>query len=97
MPMRAICKDAFRRPGVPHFNPHSFRKTCIAIDGWIAQRNMTSPVCVQTELDEAIIYVVADRMGGHAAGEIASALAVRDLVTNSRDIGDAAQLEECVG
>ncbi len=65
----------------------------IAIDGWIAPRTMTAPVQFEIELDGAALCLVADGMGGHAAGEVASGLAVRDLVEKSRDIRNAGELE----
>jgi PPM family protein phosphatase len=66
---------------------------CIAIDSWITQRTMASPSFLETELDGAVVCLVADGMGGHAAGEIASLLAARDLAEKSREIDDVDQLE----
>jgi integrase len=37
-PIRTVFRDAFRRAGVPYFNPHSFRNTIIAVG---CDRNLT--------------------------------------------------------
>jgi integrase len=37
-PVRTICRDAFKRAGVPYFNPHSFRNTIVALG---SERNLT--------------------------------------------------------
>ena len=36
--MRTIFRDAFKRAGVPYFNPHSFRNTIVAFG---SERNLT--------------------------------------------------------
>ena len=66
---------------------------CIVIDRWIEQRDMAAPLRLEMELDGAFLCAVADGMGGHAAGELASALAVRELSDKSRLIDDADRLD----
>jgi serine/threonine protein phosphatase PrpC len=66
---------------------------CIAMDGWISQLSMATPFHLETTLDQGVLYVVADGMGGHAAGEVASEFAVLDLVEKSRRIGTPDQLK----
>ena len=53
---------------------------CIGIGGWMRGRSMTMPVTLSMFIDEPTLCVVADGMGGHACGEVASALAVRELM-----------------
>jgi PPM family protein phosphatase len=65
---------------------------CIAIDSWTAQRDMASPLAIETLLDGPFLCVIADGLGGHSQGELASALAVRRLVDEAHRITDAAQL-----
>jgi serine/threonine protein phosphatase PrpC len=65
---------------------------CIAVGNQIAQRCMSAPLHLETELDGALLCVVADGMGGHAAGEVASLLAVRRIVETWHHISNAEQL-----
>ena len=44
----------------------------IAVGGWITSEPMTAPVVLEHEVAAGLICLVADGMGGHAAGEIAS-------------------------
>jgi integrase len=37
-PIRTVFRDAFKRAGVPYFNPHSFRNTIVALG---CERNLT--------------------------------------------------------
>ena len=66
---------------------------CIAIDRWVEQRDMTTPLLLEAELDGPFLCAVADGMGGHASGEIASALALRELIKEARQIDDTNRLD----
>ena len=44
----------------------------IAVGGWITSEPMTAPMVLEHEVAAGLICLVADGMGGHAAGEIAS-------------------------
>jgi hypothetical protein len=68
MPTRAICKDAFRRPGVPHFNPHSFQLEQEAVEpiGVLGQVNMSRfdfGRLGHHPIGFAAVRFLADRMG----------------------------------
>ena len=44
----------------------------IAVGGWITSEPMTAPMVLEHEVAAGLICLVADGMGGHAAGEVAS-------------------------
>lgn len=51
----------------------------IAVAGWVGDLAMSAPRRSRHELTEPLLVAVADGMGGHAAGEVASRYAVERL------------------
>jgi protein phosphatase len=54
---------------------------CIGITDWIRTAPMMSPIVIECYVDEARLCVIADGLGGHVGGEVASVLTVRELST----------------
>ncbi|HXF68064.1 MAG TPA: PP2C family serine/threonine-protein phosphatase [Burkholderiales bacterium] len=52
---------------------------CLAVNGWIAQENMSAARVFAQALGAPFVCVVADGMGGHPAGDVASRLAAECL------------------
>ncbi|MDW8467765.1 MAG: protein phosphatase 2C domain-containing protein [Burkholderiales bacterium] len=52
---------------------------CIAVNGWIAQENMSAARVFSQPLEAPFVCLVADGMGGHPAGDVASRLAAECL------------------
>ena len=52
---------------------------CIAVGEWRAQKDMRSPRYFEQTLEAGFVALVADGMGGHPAGDIASQYATRRL------------------
>jgi serine/threonine protein phosphatase PrpC len=52
---------------------------CIAIGDWVMSEPMAAPVVLERATDAPLIVVMADGMGGHAAGEVASRIAAERL------------------
>ena len=51
----------------------------ITVAGWVAEAEMSLPRRSRHELAKPLLFAIADGMGGHAGGEIASAYAVKRL------------------
>jgi len=68
---------------------------CIVVDGWLSQESMRQPQTFVQTLEEPLLCLVADGMGGHAAGEVASRYAARRLSKETpRFAADEATLAE---
>lgn len=61
----------------------------IAIGSWIRNEPMSEPLQWQTSLETPLTIVVADGMGGHAAGEVASHYVATHIANGASHIGDA--------
>jgi len=55
----------------------------ITVAGWVSDVAMTGPRRSRHELTEPFLVAVADGMGGHAAGEVASRYAIKRLAAES--------------
>jgi serine/threonine protein phosphatase PrpC len=51
----------------------------ITVAGWVSDVEMSAPRRSRHELTEPLLFAVADGMGGHAGGEVASRYAVKRL------------------
>jgi PPM family protein phosphatase len=55
----------------------------VAVGDWIESAPMVAPCVVVREVDAPVLALVADGMGGHAAGEVSSRAAAEYLVSQS--------------
>jgi serine/threonine protein phosphatase PrpC len=69
---------------------------CVGVGEWMRNAPMPAPLQWRVELDSPLMCVVADGIGGHAAGEIASQYVVKRIEEESLHIRDAAQLAEAL-
>jgi serine/threonine protein phosphatase PrpC len=60
----------------------------IGVFGWLAPLETSGPVIIQQWVTEPLVVAVADGMGGHLAGEVASLIAVTELMAGSADLVD---------
>lgn len=65
---------------------------CIGVGDWVCNMPMSSPRQWRGGIESPLMCVVADGMGGHAAGEIASQYAVNRMKEESLRIRNAGQL-----
>jgi PPM family protein phosphatase len=64
----------------------------IAVGDWIPSESMAAPVLLEREVEAPLICLVADGMGGHAAGEIASRTVAEHLAARAAQATEAAAL-----
>ena len=64
----------------------------IAVGDWVASEPMSAPVVLEREIEAPLICLVADGMGGHAAGEVASRVVCEHLVARAAQATDAAAI-----
>ena len=61
----------------------------IVVGGWVSVVDMSSPEQTQHALDGPMLCAVADGMGGHRGGEVASRYVARRLATEQERLNDA--------
>jgi PPM family protein phosphatase len=66
----------------------------IAIGDWVMSAPMAAPEAFEIEVKRPVLALVADGMGGHAAGEVASRAVAEHLATRAGRAVDAAALAE---
>jgi serine/threonine protein phosphatase PrpC len=64
----------------------------IAVGDWIKRLPMAAPVVLEHEIAAPVICLVADGMGGHAAGDVASRTVAERLSRRAAEATDAAAL-----
>jgi serine/threonine protein phosphatase PrpC len=64
----------------------------IAVGDWITSESMAAPVLLERAPDAPLICLVADGMGGHAAGEVASRAVAEHLAARAARATDAAAI-----
>jgi serine/threonine protein phosphatase PrpC len=64
----------------------------IAVGGWITSESMAAPAVLDHEVAAGLICLVADGMGGHAAGEIASRAVAEHLSRRAAEAVDESAL-----
>jgi serine/threonine protein phosphatase PrpC len=74
----------------------SHNEDTIAVGGWVHNAPMEAPRPMVHALDRPLLCLVADGMGGHAAGEEASRLAALRLAEFAPTVADAAGISAAV-
>ena len=64
----------------------------IAVGDWITSEPMAAPVVLEREVEAPLICLVADGMGGHAAGEVASRMVAEHLASDAAQATDEAAI-----
>jgi serine/threonine protein phosphatase PrpC len=65
----------------------------IAVDDWVMSRSMDRPMTLQRVVEVPKVCLVADGLGGHAAGDVASRFVAECLAERAAEAADAAALE----
>jgi serine/threonine protein phosphatase PrpC len=66
----------------------------IGVFGWLSPTEMPAPVTLRATVGEPLVIAVADGLGGHAAGEVASAWAVEACQADPAALTDGPALAE---
>ena len=66
----------------------------VAVGDWVMSRSMDQPVTVQRIVVAPVVCLVADGLGGHAGGDVASRLVAECLASRAAAAQDAASLED---
>jgi PPM family protein phosphatase len=64
----------------------------IAVGDWITSESMAASVPLEHEAETPLICLVADGMGGHAAGEVASRTVAEHLAARAAEVSDQATI-----
>jgi serine/threonine protein phosphatase PrpC len=68
----------------------------IVVGDWVSPPEMQSPHSIRCGLARPLVCAVADGMGGHRAGEVASRHAVRQLAAAGERLSSAGRVAECL-
>jgi len=68
----------------------------IALGGRLVVASTDEPMCVESIVFPRVLCLVADGMGGHAAGEIASRLAAESLVQQARAMTNEVEITKAI-
>ncbi|MGH6904733.1 MAG: hypothetical protein ACREIR_18555, partial [Geminicoccaceae bacterium] len=66
----------------------------IAVADWIASESMAGPAVLEHALAQPVVCLVADGMGGHAAGEVASRSVAEHLARRAVEATDEAAMAQ---
>ena len=68
----------------------------IAVGDWVMSAPMAAPAAFELEVNRPVICLVADGMGGHAAGEVASRTVAEHLAGHGSRVVDEAALADLI-
>lgn len=84
----ALTATAFTHQGA--LRPRN--EDAIAVDDWVMSQPMAQPQVLERIVEKATVCLVADGMGGHAAGDVASRFVAECLADRGPDAADQAAL-----
>jgi PPM family protein phosphatase len=65
----------------------------VAVDDWVTSQSMDRPMSLQRIVLRPLVCLVADGLGGHAGGDVASRLVAECLAERAAEASDAASLK----
>lgn len=79
--MTARTSPILRVAALTHLGRHRYaNEDCIAVGDWSSQEPVLEPHVFELDLDTPCPCLVADGMGGHPAGDVASRIAIDELI-----------------
>jgi len=79
--VHALIHRGLQRPG---------NEDALAVGDWVAGNDLERPKRLDLPLDPPAVVLVADGMGGHAAGDVASRTAIQAAASGAPQVRDAA-------
>ena len=89
MPNLALSATAFTHHGAVRAR----NEDTIAVDDWVMSESMDQPVTLQRIVERPCVCLVADGMGGHAAGDVASWFVAECLVERAAEADGGVAVE----
>jgi PPM family protein phosphatase len=89
-PALALTATAFTHVGAVRTR----NEDTVAVDDWVTSQSMDQPITLQRIVEAPMVCLVADGLGGHAGGEVASRFVAECLTERAAEASDAATLEE---
>ncbi|HEY5713247.1 MAG TPA: PP2C family serine/threonine-protein phosphatase [Allosphingosinicella sp.] len=80
----------------PGLGRDGHNEDAICAGKWFANRTLWAPWRAQLSLDRPILCAIADGMGGHAAGEVASEAVLRSLSARAGRMAEPLEIERAV-
>ena len=66
----------------------------VAVDDWVMSQSMDQPMTMQRLVEAPMVCLVADGLGGHAGGDVASRFVAECLAERAAEATDAASLKD---
>jgi serine/threonine protein phosphatase PrpC len=89
-PALALTATAFTHVGAVRAR----NEDTVAVDDWVTSQSMDRPMTMQRIIEAPVVCLVADGLGGHAGGDVASRFVAECLVGRAADATDVASLKD---
>jgi serine/threonine protein phosphatase PrpC len=89
-PALALAASAFTHVGAVRTR----NEDTVAVDDWVTSQSMDQPMTLQRIVEAPMVCLVADGLGGHAGGDVASRFVAECLAERAAEASDAASLAD---